>query len=174
MTFRLRNVPLLSRVGADRADGLRTDVDAAIAGWNDALLLRVDDRNQVLFTGERVVLGPAAAFADTPPADAVFLGRIADGRHVWAVRAALEAPPQESHDALAARAIGLKMLAPVVDLVPPGVHQAAVQDLKADLAKLREELPTHYVSKEDFNDRWNEVLKALHRIEDKLDKKVDR
>jgi hypothetical protein len=50
----------------------------------------------------------------------------------------------------------------------------AVQDLKDDLAKLREELPTRYVFKEDFNDRWNEVLKALHRIEDKLDKKVDR
>jgi hypothetical protein len=50
----------------------------------------------------------------------------------------------------------------------------AVQELKSDLAKLREELPTHYVSKDDFNDRWNEVLKALHRIEDKLDKKVDR
>jgi hypothetical protein len=50
----------------------------------------------------------------------------------------------------------------------------AVQELKDDLAKLRAELPTHYVSKEDFNDRWNEVLKALHRIEDKLDKKVDR
>jgi len=104
VSFQLRNVPALSRVGADRADHLRTDVDAAIAGWNDALLLRVDDRNQVLFTGERVVLGPAAAFADTPPADAVFLGRIADGRHVWAARAALEAP-QESPEAVAARAI---------------------------------------------------------------------
>lgn len=50
----------------------------------------------------------------------------------------------------------------------------AVQELKADLAKLREELPTHYVTKDDFNDRWYEVLKALHRIEDKLDKKVDK
>ena len=50
----------------------------------------------------------------------------------------------------------------------------AVQELKDDLAKLRAELPTHYVTKDDFNDRWNEVLKALHRIEDKLDKKVDR
>jgi NAD+ diphosphatase len=39
-----------------------------------------------------VVLGSAAAFADKPPGDAVFLGRIADGRHVWAVRAVLEAP----------------------------------------------------------------------------------
>ena len=92
MSFQLRKVPSLSRVGADRADHLRTDVDAAVAGWPDALLLRVDDRNQVLFAGDRVALGSAAAFADKPPGDAVFLGRIADGRHVWAVRAVLEAP----------------------------------------------------------------------------------
>lgn len=92
MSFQLRKVPSLSRVGADRADHLRTDVDAAVAGWPEALLLRVDNRNQVLFAGDRVVLGSAAAFADKPPGDAVFLGRIADGRHVWAVRAVLEAP----------------------------------------------------------------------------------
>ena len=92
MSFQLRKVPSLSRVGADRADHLRTDVDAAVAGWPDALLLRVDNRNQVLFAGDRVALGSAAAFADKPPGDAVFLGRIADGRHVWAVRAVLEAP----------------------------------------------------------------------------------
>ncbi len=91
MTFRLRNVPVLSRVGADRADDLRTDVDAAIAGWADALLMRVDPRNQVLVVDGRLVLGPAAEFADAPPADAVFLGRMPEGRHVWAVRAALEA-----------------------------------------------------------------------------------
>lgn len=47
---------------------------------------------------------------------------------------------------------------------------SAVQDLKEDLAKLREELPTKYVTKMDFNDRWEEVLKAIHRIEDKLDR----
>lgn len=50
----------------------------------------------------------------------------------------------------------------------------AVQELKTDLSKLREELPTNYVLKDDFNDRWNEVLKSLHRIEDKLDHKADR
>lgn len=50
----------------------------------------------------------------------------------------------------------------------------AVQDLKEDLARLRETLPTDYVSKADFNDRWYEVLKSLHRIEDKLDQKVDK
>lgn len=91
-SFLLRNVPLLSRVGADRADVLRTDVDAAIAGWPDALLLRVDRRNQVLISDGRVVLGAAAAYASGPDEHTVFLGRLDDGRHVWGVRAALEAP----------------------------------------------------------------------------------
>ncbi|MBJ7383767.1 MAG: NAD(+) diphosphatase [Mycolicibacterium sp.] len=90
--FTLRNVPLLSRIGADRADVLRTDVDAAIAGWPDALLLRVDRRNQVLISNGRVVLTAAAKYADHPDEHAVFLGRMPDGRHVWGVRAALEAP----------------------------------------------------------------------------------
>ena len=34
--FQLHRVPLLSRVGADRSDHLRTDIDAAVAGWADA------------------------------------------------------------------------------------------------------------------------------------------
>jgi NAD+ diphosphatase len=92
MDFQLRNVPLLSRIGADRADKVRTDIDAATAGWSDAALLRVDSRNQVLIADGRVVLGSAGELGDKPPADAVFLGRIEDGRHVWAVRGALQAP----------------------------------------------------------------------------------
>jgi NAD+ diphosphatase len=92
VAFRLRNVPLLSRVGADRADHLRTDIDAAIAGWADAAVLRVDHRNQVMIADGRVLLSSAAKLGDKPPADAVFLGRLQDDRHVWAVRAALEAP----------------------------------------------------------------------------------
>ena len=55
MSFRLRNIPLLSRVGADRADELRTDVDAAVAGWADAHLFRVDDRGNVLVIGDQLV-----------------------------------------------------------------------------------------------------------------------
>lgn len=90
--FQLRNVPLLSRVGADRADVLRTDVEAAVAGWPDALLLRVDRRNQVLISEGRVVLGRAANYAAKPDEHAMFLGRLEDGRHVWGVRAALEGP----------------------------------------------------------------------------------
>ncbi|MGV0642977.1 NAD(+) diphosphatase [Mycolicibacterium sp. XJ2546] len=90
--FRLRHVPLLSRVGADRSDALRTDVDAAIAGWADAALLRVDRRNQVLMSGGKVLLGNTANLGDKPPEHAVFLGRLGDDRHVWAIRAALEPP----------------------------------------------------------------------------------
>ncbi|MDH6242515.1 NAD(+) diphosphatase [Mycobacterium sp. OTB74] len=89
-SFELRNVPLLSRVGADRADALRTDVDAAVAGWKDALLLRVDRRNQVLISGGKVVLGSAGKLGDTPDEQAVFLGRLLNGQHVWALRAALD------------------------------------------------------------------------------------
>jgi NAD+ diphosphatase len=90
--FQLRSVPLLSRIGADRADQVRTDVEAATAGWSEAALLRLDSRNQVLVADGRVVLGKAKALADKPPVDAVFLGRLEGGRHVWAVRGPLEAP----------------------------------------------------------------------------------
>ena len=90
--FQLRNVPLLSRVGADRSDQLRTDIDAAIAGWADAAVLRVDSRGQVLIADGRVVLNATDGLGDQPPADAVFLGRVEGGRHVWAIRAPLMPP----------------------------------------------------------------------------------
>ena len=107
MTFQLRSVPLLSRVGADRADALRTDVDAAVAGWADAQVLRVDDRGNVMVSGDQVVLESATEFAEKPPSDAVFLGRIQDGRHVWAVRAALDAPPDSDARAVDPRRAGV-------------------------------------------------------------------
>lgn len=98
MNFSLRNVPLLSRVGADRSDHLRTDLDAALAGWADAALLRVDTRNQVLIADGRVVLGPARDVGDRPPADAVFLGTVEGGQHVWAIRAELPRPSEDADD----------------------------------------------------------------------------
>ncbi|EUA37503.1 putative nADH pyrophosphatase nudC [Mycobacterium avium subsp. avium 2285 (R)] len=72
--FQLRSVPLLSRVGADRADQLRTDVEAAAAGWADAALLRVDSRNQALVADGRVVLGAAAELGDKPRRRRCFWG----------------------------------------------------------------------------------------------------
>ncbi len=110
--FRLREIPLLSRVGADRADELRTDVDAAAAGWADAALLRVDSRNQVLAADGRVVLGAAADLAERPPSDAVFLGRIESGRHVWAVRGALQAPAAAD---VQAEVVNFRSLGPIFD-----------------------------------------------------------
>jgi NAD+ diphosphatase len=104
--FELQRVPLLSRVGADRADALRTDIDAAVAGWQDALLLRIDRRNQVLISAGRVVLGRAAALGDKPDEHAVFLGRTPEGRHIWAVRAALEAPEDPDAEVLDLRRAG--------------------------------------------------------------------
>ncbi len=106
MNFQLTNIPLLSRVGADRADQVRTDVEAASAGWAHAALLRVDARNRVLVADGRVVLGAAIGLADKPPPDAVFLGRLDDGRHVWAIRGALEAPEGVEADAADLRRAG--------------------------------------------------------------------
>lgn len=110
--FQLHSVPLLSRVGADRADQLRTDVEAATAGWAEAALLRVDSRNQVLVAEGRVVLGAAAELGDKPPSEAVFLGCLDGGRHVWAIRGALQAP--EDPDARA-QVVNLRSLGPIVD-----------------------------------------------------------
>jgi len=50
----------------------------------------------------------------------------------------------------------------------------AVQELKRDLAKLREDLPIFYVRKDDFKDFRDELINVLHRIESKLDSKVDK
>lgn len=50
----------------------------------------------------------------------------------------------------------------------------AVNELKADLAKLREELPQKYVAKDDFRDTMERIEKMLGKIFDKLDEKVDK
>jgi hypothetical protein len=50
----------------------------------------------------------------------------------------------------------------------------AVQSLKEDLSDLRNHLADNYMRKDDFSSRWEEVLKAVHRIEDKLDAMRDK
>ncbi|WP_062897337.1 NAD(+) diphosphatase [Mycobacterium avium] len=121
--FQLRSVPLLSRVGADRADQLRTDVEAAAAGWADAALLRVDSRNQALVADGRVVLGAAAELGDKPPPEAVFLGRLEDGRHVWAIRGALQAPDDPE---VRAEVVNLRSLGPIFDDTSSQLMSSAV------------------------------------------------
>lgn len=50
----------------------------------------------------------------------------------------------------------------------------AVQELKADLAKLREELPKTYFTKNDFSDFREEFRDNMRRLMDKLDQKADK
>lgn len=50
----------------------------------------------------------------------------------------------------------------------------AVQSLRADLSKLREELAKDYSPKADLVVFKEELFSMLHRIEDKLDRKVDK
>lgn len=51
---------------------------------------------------------------------------------------------------------------------------SAVQDLKTDLAKLREELPKTYTPKDDFREAMNKIESMFQRISDKLDDKADK
>jgi hypothetical protein len=45
----------------------------------------------------------------------------------------------------------------------------AVSELKDDLAKLKEDLPIHYVRKDDFKEFRQSVIDCLHRIEAKIE-----
>ena len=51
---------------------------------------------------------------------------------------------------------------------------AAVKELKADLAKLREELPHDYVVKGDYRADVRELKEMLQRLFDRLDSKADK
>ena len=50
----------------------------------------------------------------------------------------------------------------------------AVKELKIDLSRLREQLPTSYVVKDDYRDDMREIRDMLGKIFDKLDNKQDR
>lgn len=50
----------------------------------------------------------------------------------------------------------------------------AVQELKIDLSKLREELPTKYAQRDDFRDLAKELREMFREISDKIDKKMDK
>lgn len=51
---------------------------------------------------------------------------------------------------------------------------AAVQEMRNDLAKLREELPKTYITKDDFKDEAREIKTMLKDIDQKLDRKADK
>lgn len=83
--FTLTETPLLSRAAVDRAEELRSDIDALRAGWADALLLRLNARGQTRIADGQLVFDGAAELGPEPVPGAVFLG-LHGGRHVWAVR----------------------------------------------------------------------------------------
>jgi len=51
---------------------------------------------------------------------------------------------------------------------------SVVKELKADLSKLREDLPKSYITKNDYRDDLNEIKNMLGKIFDKLDNKQDK
>jgi hypothetical protein len=50
----------------------------------------------------------------------------------------------------------------------------AVNELRNDLSKLREELPKTYITKDDFKDGIHELKALLIAIDTKLDRKQDK
>jgi cell fate (sporulation/competence/biofilm development) regulator YmcA (YheA/YmcA/DUF963 family) len=51
---------------------------------------------------------------------------------------------------------------------------SAVKELQCDLAKLREELPKHYIAKDDYREDMKDVKDMLSKIFDKLENKADK
>ena len=52
--------------------------------------------------------------------------------------------------------------------------EQAVLELRADLSRLREDIPRTYISREDYRADIRDVKDMLTRIFDKLDSKVDK
>ena len=50
----------------------------------------------------------------------------------------------------------------------------AVQDLKKDMKEIEIDLPTHYVRKDEIEQRFNKIEDMLNRIFEKLDNKADK
>jgi len=50
----------------------------------------------------------------------------------------------------------------------------AVKDLKADLSKLREDLPKTYVGRDDYREDMRDIKDMLNKIFDKLEAKQDK
>jgi hypothetical protein len=50
----------------------------------------------------------------------------------------------------------------------------AMDGLRDDVARLREELPKTYISRDDFKDAVGDLRALLERIDSKLDRKLDK
>lgn len=52
--------------------------------------------------------------------------------------------------------------------------ESADRELAAQISGLREALPSNYVRRDDFKALGDSIFDTLRRIEDKLDRKVDK
>lgn len=50
----------------------------------------------------------------------------------------------------------------------------ADKELRQDLSKLREDLPRHYVAKDDYREDVREIKQMLEKIFDRLETKADK
>ncbi|GEE03946.1 putative NADH pyrophosphatase/NUDIX hydrolase [Gordonia spumicola] len=83
-SFEFHRPPMLARAEFDRGDEIRKSPERLVAGWADALVLRIDHQGRFAVTGDGAIAWEAAV-GERPPSDAVFIG--VDGVHRWAVRA---------------------------------------------------------------------------------------
>jgi antirestriction protein len=51
---------------------------------------------------------------------------------------------------------------------------SAVKELKADLSRLREDLPREYVTKDDYRQDIRELKEIMNKVFDRLEHKVDK
>lgn len=86
--FQLAHPPRLSRSPLNRAEELRRDTAALVAGWSTARILDVDGRGRFRVDESGLVLTAAADISPEPSEDAVFLG-VHAGQHLWTRRVEL-------------------------------------------------------------------------------------
>lgn len=53
-------------------------------------------------------------------------------------------------------------------------NERRLNDQQKELSMVRESMPQHYIRRDDFRDWGDNIFSTLRRIEDKLDKKVDK
>jgi len=51
---------------------------------------------------------------------------------------------------------------------------SAVQSLKIEVHDIRTHLAENYMHKDDFSDRWEEILSSVHRLENKIDRLIEK
>lgn len=51
---------------------------------------------------------------------------------------------------------------------------SAVQSLKIEVHDIRTHLAENYMHKDDFSNRWEDILSSVHRLENKIDRLIEK